>query len=59
MMKLNIDNKKKFNLTYALIAVGLFLLIQNFLVGYGATERLPYSQFLKLVETAGVTDVVV
>ncbi len=58
-MKLNIENKKKFNLTYALIAVALFLLLQNFLAGYGATERLQYSEFLKLVESGGVEDVVV
>ena len=58
-MKLNIENKKKFNLTYALIAAALFLLLQNFLAGYGATEHLQYSEFLKLVESGGVEDVVV
>jgi len=58
-MKLNTENKKKFNLTYALIAVALFLLLQNFLAGYGATERLQYSEFLKLVESGGVENVVV
>ena len=53
-MKLNIENKKKFNLTYALVAVGLFLLIQNFLAGFGATERLQYSEFMNLVESGSV-----
>jgi ATP-dependent Zn protease len=58
-MKLNIENKPKFNLIYALIAFGLILLLQNFLTEYQATERLPYSKFLELVESGGVEDVVV
>ena len=33
-MKLNIENKKKFNLVYALIAFFLIMMIQNFLAGY-------------------------
>lgn len=58
-MKLNIKNKPKFNLIYALIAFGLILLLQNFLAAYKATERLPYSKFIELVESGGVEDVVV
>ncbi len=58
-MKLRIENKKKFNLTYALVAFGLFLLLQSFLADYSSTERLQYSEFLKLVESGGVSDVVV
>ncbi len=58
-MKLNIENKPKFNLIYALIAFGLILLLQSFLTAYQETERLPYSEFLELVESGGVEDVVV
>lgn len=58
-MKLNIKNKPKFNLIYAVIAFGLVLLLQNFLTEHQATERLPYSKFLELVESGGVEDVVV
>ena len=58
-MKMKFDNKRKFNLTYALIALGLFLLIQSFLADFQSTERIPYSKFLELVETGGVEDVVV
>ena len=58
-VNLNVQNKRKFNLSYGLIAVVLFLMLQNFLAGYGATERLQYSEFLKLVKSGGVEDVVV
>ena len=58
-MKINIENKKQFNLIYGIIALVLFLALQSFLADYQATERLPYSQFLSLVESGGVDDVVV
>lgn len=58
-MKDKIDKKKRINLTYLLIAVVLFFLLQNFLAEYQATERIPYSKFLELVESGGVEDVVV
>ena len=58
-MKLNIENKKKFNLVYALIAFFLIMMIQNFLAGYTATEHLQYSEFMKLVKSGGVEEVVV
>lgn len=58
-MKWKVDKKRQINLVYLLVALGLFFLFQNFLAEYQTTERIPYSQFLKLVESGGVEDVVV
>jgi cell division protease FtsH len=53
------EKDKQFNIAYFIFAALLVLLIQNVLVSYQAIERIPYSEFLTLVESDKVTDVVI
>ena len=50
---------QQFNIAYFIFAALLVLIIQNVLVSYQAIERIPYSEFLALVQSEKVTDVVI
>ena len=50
---------QQFNIAYFIFAALLVLIIQNVLVSYQAIERIPYSEFLTLVESDKVTGVVI
>ena len=53
------EKDKQFNIAYFFIAALLVLIIQSVLVSYQTVERIPYSEFLELVDGDKVTDVVV
>jgi cell division protease FtsH len=53
------EKDQQFNIAYFILAALLVLLIQNVLVSYQAIERIPYSEFLALVQSEKVTDVVI
>lgn len=53
------EKDKQFNIAYFIFAALLVLLIQSVLVSYQTVERIPYSEFLTLVESDKVTDVVI
>ena len=53
------EKDKQFNIAYFIFAALLVLLIQSVLVSYQTVERIPYSEFLTLVESDKVTNVVI
>lgn len=53
------EKNKQLNLAYFVAAALLVLLFQSFWTDYRTVERIPYSQFLTLIEENKVADVVV
>ena len=53
------ENRFKFNIAYALIAALLVLVFQEVWTAYRTVERIPYSQFLQMLDDGKLTDIVV
>ena len=53
------EKNKQLNLAYFVAAALLVLLFQSFWTDYRTVERIPYSQFLTLIENGKIADVVV
>ncbi|MBI4776429.1 MAG: ATP-dependent metallopeptidase FtsH/Yme1/Tma family protein [Deltaproteobacteria bacterium] len=56
---MSVEKKARFSIWYVLLGVWVVLLIQNMLVSALSVERIPYSQFLKLLQEGKIKEIAV
>ena len=56
---MSVEKKARFSVWYVLLGVWVVLLIQNLLVSALSVERIPYSQFLKILQEGKITEIAV
>jgi len=56
---MSVEKKARFSIWYILFGVWVVLLIQNLLVSALSVERIPYSQFLKLLQEGRIKEIAV
>ena len=56
---MSVEKKARFSVWYVLLGVWVVLLIQNLLVSALSVERIPYSQFLKILQEGKIQEIAV
>ena len=56
---MSVEKKARFSVWYVLLGVWVVLLIQNLLISAFSVERIPYSQFLKILQEGKIQEIAV